>query len=275
MCVCDHYLTENKAVQPVKDYITKHTHGAVKISQHEQSMELSKLIEHLRTLFESGKLFSSLLDDFYDWCQKPKETEDQFAEELQILERKVICVCPGWRLQVDDVLKTLFSHRLWDQYFAAMAHNLLNVAPPGMTFTMFSADCITVFGTRSRKAAKTTISTNAIKTEKSEADQLVMSVNQLCRAKKQEKIKSQTDVIEQQKKEIENLKATNMQLDPKNDRGHDTGHVLMYNTQDGPTEKLVALNLLWVSPIWERKDHGLMVQLTPALCAIFFKDTGN
>ena len=41
------------------------------------------------------------------------------------------------------------------------------------------------------------------------------SANQLCREKKKEKIKAQTEVIEWQKKEIENLKAISMQLDPK------------------------------------------------------------
>ena len=42
----------------------------------------SGLNEDLRMLFESGKTFSSLLGDFYARCQKPKETEDQFADEL-------------------------------------------------------------------------------------------------------------------------------------------------------------------------------------------------
>ena len=40
-----------------------------------------------------------------------------------------------------------------------------------------------------------------------------MSANQLCREKKEEKIKAETEITEQQKKESENLKATSMQLD--------------------------------------------------------------
>ena len=41
------------------------------------------------------------------------------------------------------------------------------------------------------------------------------SASQLCKEKKREKTKAQTEVIEQQKKEIENLKVMSMQLDPK------------------------------------------------------------
>ena len=108
-----------------------------------------------------------------------------------------------------------------------------------------------VFRTRSRKAANTTVSTNAIKTEKSEADQPAKSVNQLCRAKKKEKIKAQAEDIEEQKKEIKNLKAINMKLDPKNDRGHG----LMYDSQKSPNEKIISTKPPGVSPIWERKDH--------------------
>ena len=74
----------------------------------------SKLIEHLRMSFESGETFSSLLSHFYARCQKPKETEDQFVDELQVLVRKIISVCPKWRSQVNEALKTKFAHRLQD-----------------------------------------------------------------------------------------------------------------------------------------------------------------
>ena len=174
----------------------------------------SKLIKHLRMLFKWGETFSSLLGDFYARCQKPKDTEDQFADELQILARKVISVCPQWRFQVNEVLKTQFAHRLWDQYFSAMAHNLLKVSPTDMTFTKFWAECISIFSTRSKKAVKTTVSTSVVQSHTSKADQPVKSANQLHREKKKEKIKAQTKVIEQQRKEITNLKATSMQLEP-------------------------------------------------------------
>ena len=73
------------------DYTAEHACGAVEfyLDTNDQ-WSYSGLIEHLRTSFESGETFSSLLSDFYARCKKPKETKDQFADELQVLARKVI-----------------------------------------------------------------------------------------------------------------------------------------------------------------------------------------
>ena len=136
MGVQDCNLTEHEAVQLVKFYTAEHAYGAVKfyLDMNDQ-WTYSGLIEHLRMLFESGETFSSLLSDFYARCQKPKETKDQFADELQVLARKVKSVCPRWKSQVNEVLKTQFTHQLWGQYFTAMACNLLKVAPSDMAFS--------------------------------------------------------------------------------------------------------------------------------------------
>ena len=198
MCVQDHNLMEHEAEQLVKDYTAEHACGAAEfyLDMIDQ-WSYSGLIEHLRMLLKSGETFSSLLGDFYTRCQKPKETEDQFADELQVLARKVISVCPEWKLQENEGLKTQFPCWLLDQYFAAMAHNLLKVAPSDMAFTKFWAESMSIFGTRSKKAVKTTLSTNVVKNHSDKADQLVKSANQICKDKKKEKIKVQTEMIEQ------------------------------------------------------------------------------
>ena len=105
MCVQDCNLTEHEAVQLVNDYTTEHAHGAVEfyLNTNDQWSH-SQLIEHLRMSFESGETFSCLLCDFYARCQKPKETEDQFADELQVLAGKVISICPKWKSQVNEAL---------------------------------------------------------------------------------------------------------------------------------------------------------------------------
>ena len=91
----------------------EHVHGAVMFYLDMNGQwSYSGLIEHLRRSFESGETFNSLLSDFYARCQKPKETKDQFADELQVLARKVISVCPDWKSQVNEALKTQFAHRL-------------------------------------------------------------------------------------------------------------------------------------------------------------------
>ena len=56
-----------------------------------------------------------------------------------------------------------------------MAHNLLKAAPPDATFAKFWTECILIFGTRSKKAVKTTVSTNVVKNYPDKADQLTRS----------------------------------------------------------------------------------------------------
>ena len=97
---------------------------------------------------------------------------------------------------MNDALKTQFAHQLWDQYLAPMAHNLLKVSPPDTTFAKFWAECISIFGTRSRKAVKTTVSTSTVKNYTSKAYQPVKSTNQPHSEKIKEMIKAQTEVIE-------------------------------------------------------------------------------
>ena len=111
MCVQDCNLTKHEAVQLVKDNTIEHACGAVAFYLDTNlQWSYSELIEHLRTLFESGETFSSLLGNFYARCQKPKETEGHFADELQVLARKVISVCPKWKSQVNEALKAQFAH---------------------------------------------------------------------------------------------------------------------------------------------------------------------
>ena len=141
MCVQDCNLTEHEAVQLVKDYTTEHAHGAFDFYLNTNGQwGYSGLIEHLRTSFVSGETFSSLLGDFCARWQKPKETKDQFTDELQVLARKVISVCPEWKSQVNGVLKNLVCSSTLGTY--TMAHNLLKVAPSNMAFTKFQAECI-------------------------------------------------------------------------------------------------------------------------------------
>ena len=209
----------------------------------------SELIEHLRMSFESGETFSSLFGDFYVRYQKTKETEDQFADELQVLAKKVISVYPKWKSQVNEALKTQFAHQMWDQYFGAMACNLLKVAPSDMVFTKFQAECISIFGIRSKRAAKTTVSTVVVKNYSCKADQLVNSANQIHKDKKKEKIKAQTEMIEHQKKEIENLKAASMQMDPKKLIETMTqAMACMYNTSKDPSKKISGTKPLGGKP---------------------------
>ena len=138
MCVRERKLTNMEAIQLIKDYTAEGARGVVEFYlDTTATWKYHELVEHLRTSFESGETFSSLVGDFYSCIQRPRETEDQFADELQILGRKVISIRPSWKQEANEALKTQFASRLRDPYLAAMARNLLKTQGQNMNFTQF------------------------------------------------------------------------------------------------------------------------------------------
>ena len=82
-------------VHIVIELTTDHVMGTMEFYLDQKSTwYYESLIECLTVSFESGKMFSSLVSDFYIRSQKNKETEDRFTIELQVLNSKVICVRP-------------------------------------------------------------------------------------------------------------------------------------------------------------------------------------
>ena len=110
MCIQEWKLSNLGAVQLIKDYTSDNVRGVVEFYLDTNSTWNYKiLIEHLRASFEMGKSFSSLVCDFYSQRQCNEETEDQFTDELQLLSRKVLSICPEWKAEVNETLKTQFA----------------------------------------------------------------------------------------------------------------------------------------------------------------------
>ena len=66
MCVKERNLTNMEAIQLVKDYTAEGARGAVEFYLDTNSTwKYHELVEHLRTSFESGETFSSLVGDFF------------------------------------------------------------------------------------------------------------------------------------------------------------------------------------------------------------------
>ena len=77
--------------------------------------------------FSQGTL-SELTSDFYSQQQRKNESEDIFANDLQILVRKIIAT---------EQLKHQYAHKLHDQYYAAIAHSALQTSDHTESFTQF------------------------------------------------------------------------------------------------------------------------------------------
>ena len=76
-----------------------------------------------------------------------------------------------------EAFKTQFACRLWHQHFAPMAISLLISMDKVMAFTTVWAECLSVFGTQSKKI-ETAIFTNVAKSNINGAEQLVKLANQ-------------------------------------------------------------------------------------------------
>ena len=90
-------LSQSEAMQ-LKKYFTS-DHARVEVEYYlgmypEEEQSFQGLIDHLTAAFQSGETENSLIRDFYNCIQKPKESGDAFANELQILVRKIIARKP-------------------------------------------------------------------------------------------------------------------------------------------------------------------------------------
>ena len=134
----DWNLTEREAIQLVKDFTAERAHNEVEfyvgmITDDQQTFD--DLVNHLKYAFQLGKTVSELISDFYSRHQKKNELEDAFADDLQILVRKIIACKPSFRAEANEQLKHQYAHKLHDQYYAAIAHSVLQTSNPTETFT--------------------------------------------------------------------------------------------------------------------------------------------
>ena len=149
----DRNLTEREAIQLVKDFTAGRAHNEVEfymgmISDDQQTFD--GLVNHLKNAFQWGETVSELISDFYGQQQKKNELEDAFADDLQILVRKIITHKPSFRPEANEQLKHQYAHKLHDQYYAAIAHSVLQTSDATETFTQFWGQLELTFGSQSR-----------------------------------------------------------------------------------------------------------------------------
>ena len=136
--VQDRRLTQREAIQLVKDFTAECARDEVEfymgmMAEEDQSFE--GLIDHLCDAFQSGETLSELISNFYGQSQKTRQAEDTFADDLQVLARKIIAQKPSFRKEANQQLKAQYAHKLWDQYYAAMAHSALQSSLEEESFT--------------------------------------------------------------------------------------------------------------------------------------------
>ena len=157
-------LSQQEAIQLVKDYTLEQARSEVEYSlglnpKDEQSFQ--GLIDHLSLMFQSWEMVSSLIAYFYNLSQKTQETEDAFADELQVLVRKIVAQKPESKSNANQALKHQCAQNLRDPYFGVVARGQCLSSPDSKSFTQFWGWLVLMFNSRGR-CAKVNVSSSAV-----------------------------------------------------------------------------------------------------------------
>ena len=87
----DHKLDKKAAIQLIKDQTQDSAHHEVEFQLNlcGGDIQYQDLLDHLSIAFQGGDDEANILAEFYSHSQKPKEMEEAFADELQLLAHKV------------------------------------------------------------------------------------------------------------------------------------------------------------------------------------------
>ena len=105
------------------------------------------LLQHLGITFQGGNDEANILAEFYSRRQYAKELEESFADELQLLARKIFSKKPDFRVNLDNTMKQRYASQLYDCSNVSIAKALL-LQMPTVSFTQYHNELARVLGTR-------------------------------------------------------------------------------------------------------------------------------
>ena len=136
--ILDRELDTKVAIQLIKEQVLDNARHKVEFQLDLCSRVITyqNLLRHLSITFQGGDDEANLLAEFYSCGQKLKESEEAFADELQILAHKVIIKKPDFRVNLDTTLKQHYASQLLDHNSTSIGKTLL-VQMQQCSFTEF------------------------------------------------------------------------------------------------------------------------------------------
>ena len=275
----DRNLTEREAMQLVKDFTAEHARDKVEfyMGMADDQQTFEGLIQHLKNAFQSGETTSELISDFYARAQKKNESEEVFADYLQILVCKIIARKPEFREDANEQLKSQFAHKLKDPYYAAIARSMLQSLEDSESFTQFRGHLAMTFGGRS-KSGKTSSHTAAIETSSyvilEEAGECKLSKNSRQRQRKIEQQASQISSLEAQNKKLGQLLEPKFLVETITRAVASNLNMGKTNTTESSPSGFVSKPYLG-RPRLSQLAPGVDGSLDPSLTCRYCKDTGH
>ena len=149
--ISDRELDNKAAIQLIKEQTLDNARRKVEFQLDlcGGSITYQDLLQHLGITFQGGDNEANILAEFYSRRQYAKESEESFADELQLLVRKVISKKPDFRVNLDNTMKQRYASQLYDHSNASIAKALL-LQMPTISFTQYRNELARVLGTHQR-----------------------------------------------------------------------------------------------------------------------------
>ena len=142
--ISDRELNNKAAIQLIKEQTLDNAHREVEFQLDLCGGNIT--YQDLGVTFQGGDNEANILAEFYSRCQYAKESEESFADELQLSARKVISKKPDFRVNLDNTMKQQYASQLYDCSNASIAKALL-LQMPTVSFTQYRNELARVLGT--------------------------------------------------------------------------------------------------------------------------------
>ena len=146
--IADRELNNKAAIQLIKEQTLDNAHHEVEFQLDLCGGQITyqDLLLHLGVTFQGGDDEANVLAEFYSQRQYAKESEESFADKLQLLARKVISKKPDFWVNLDNTMKQRYASQLYDRSNASIAKALL-LQMPQVSFTQYRNELARVLGT--------------------------------------------------------------------------------------------------------------------------------
>ena len=160
----DHQLTDEEGVQLIRKFTESKARQQVNFYlDMTPSPTIEGVLDHLISVFSSGEDKSSIRSEFYSHKQLAHESEDDYAEILQILARKIMIANLAFQAECNGTLIHQFANGLRDDIICLLAKDLVN-RKPGIPFIKFHSEVANLSGSHLKRTL-TKVNINKVEEE--------------------------------------------------------------------------------------------------------------
>ena len=210
--IADRELDNKAAIQLIKEQTLDNARREVEFQLDLCGGQITfqDLLAHLGIAFQGGDDEANVLAEFYSRRQFAKESEESFADELQLLARKVISKKPDFRLNLDNTMKQRYASQLYDRSNASIAKALL-LQMPNVSFTQYRNELARVLGTRQRSSKSVSSKSVSVTPEGAESGE-EEKPGPKSQHKRDSKIRAQSSQIKDLREKLDGAIAENSQI---------------------------------------------------------------